>query len=232
MSSRQDDDDSNDDDSKDDDSNDDDVLFVPATGPGPRGPAPKDPRPRLDAGAKAGIAIGVILGVFIIGGLIYMYVRRRRRRNSQQRDLESGGLSTHQDLEAKGFNNLPKVPPKDEPEQVAYQHMGGGAPKYALSPLSIIGRPWPENLTVSTPSTEVEASAAYMFDGYRVAEAPAQRPVYEATIWEAPDTDRSGLLPVELPGSLPRGELSQSPTELTGENSPRTEDTGDKSRVA
>ncbi|CAN8100729.1 unnamed protein product [Discula destructiva] len=238
------------------DTDDDDDAVVPPPAPVPA-PTPTpastptpatviDPRPGLDDGAKAGIAIGVILGVMLIGGLIFMYLRRRwRRRQGQQRDhkLSPGDSSNMHKPEVTLLHNVGSSPTSHNAGHTAFNQRGGGGgePNSCVSTLSNSeADQWSRGArTVSTPSTE---AGSVSYDGFHnmahrsiklsptLDHRAVEAPVFENTIWEVADTDRSGLSPVELPAS--GSWCAQSPSELATDKGSETTGTGGFARTA
>ncbi|KAK2600744.1 hypothetical protein N8I77_010254 [Diaporthe amygdali] len=178
---------------------------------------------QLDTGSKAGIAIGVIVGVIFLGGAVFMYWRHRRRQRWQRRNKYSNNNSRDPN-EPNMTMNTHNLPPKS---------VGDSSPPLgSVSPPSTnpdAGRPWFDNGAGSTelPSREVQERDRVAGWVYEKAELSApkvgnptaaqQHPHYQYyqysnstelptagnQIHEIPETSACSYAPVELPAALP-----------------------------
>ncbi|KAL1876293.1 hypothetical protein Daus18300_002921 [Diaporthe australafricana] len=219
-----------DDDGIDTPDDDDDVVATPApttTDPATAttsatSTAVANPARQLDSKAKAGIAIGVIVGIIFLGGAVFMYWRHRRQRRWQRRNRYSNtnGRDPNEPQMAMATHNLP---PKS---------VGDSPPLGSVSPPSTdpdVGRPWFDNGLGSAelPSRETSQgngvacwvydkaelsapeaggpSAAQLHPHYQYHQYPdsTELPTAGNQIHEIPEASACSYAPVELPAAVP-----------------------------
>lgn len=152
-----------DDDGIDTPDDDDDDAAAPAPAPTTTGPATATTSAastetassarQLDTGSKAGIAIGVIVGVIFIGGAIFMYWRHRRQRRWQRRNKYDKN------------NNDNGYDPNRPPNMAMVTH---NIPPKSVSDSS------PPLGSVSPPSTNPDAGRAWFDNGPGSSELPSR----------------------------------------------------------
>lgn len=109
---------------------------------------------QLDTGSKAGIAIGVIVGVIFIGGAVFMYWRHRRQRRWQRRNRYDNNNN----------NNDNNYDPNKPPNMSMAAH---NIPPKSASDCS------PPLGSVSPPSTNPDAGRAWFDNGPGSSELPS-----------------------------------------------------------
>lgn len=184
-----------DDDGIDTPDDDDDGVVAPAPAPTTTDPATATTSAastetassarQLDTGSKAGIAIGVIVGVMFIGGAVFMYWRHRRRRRWQRRN------------KCDNKNNDNGYDPNRPPNMAMAAH--NIPPKSASDSSPPLG-------SVSPPSTNPDAGRAWFDNGPGSSELPSREAregdgvagwVYEKAELGAPEAGG-----VQAPGQL------------------------------
>ncbi|KAI3399432.1 hypothetical protein diail_6906 [Diaporthe ilicicola] len=188
-----------------------------------------NPARQLDTKSKAGIAIGVIVGIIFLGGAVFMYWRHRRRRRWQRRNQ---------------FSNT-NSPDRKEPQMAMATHnlppksAGDSPPLGPVSPPSAnldVGRPWFDNGPGSTelPSREAgdgDVAASWVYPkaelGAPEADGPAaaqrhshyqhhrysdstELPTAGSQIHEIPGPSACSYAPVELPAAVPEQSVRYS----------------------
>ncbi|KAH8757566.1 hypothetical protein F5883DRAFT_567470 [Diaporthe sp. PMI_573] len=227
-----------DDDGIDTPDDDDDVVAAPAPAPTTTDPATAttsatststaSPARTLDTGSKAGIAIGVIVFVIFLGGVVFMYWRHRRHRRWQRRDKNNNnnnndnGQYPNQPQMAMAAHNQPRKSFSDS-----------SPPLGSVSPPSTnpnAGRPWFDNGHGSSelPSREAregDGASGWVYEKAELSapeaggpQAPgqlhphqqyhqysnsAELPVAGNQIHEIPEASACSYAPVELPAPVP-----------------------------
>lgn len=185
--------------------------------------ATANPARQLDTKSKAGLAIGVIVGIIFLGGAICMYWRHRRQRRWQRRNqyTNTNGHGPNQRQMAMATHTLP---PKS---------VGDSPPLGFVSPPSTnpdVGRPWFDNGPGSTelPSRETShgngvagwvydkaelsapgaggpSAAAQLHPHYQYHQYPGstELPAAGNQIHEIPEASACSYAPVELPAAVP-----------------------------
>lgn len=155
-----------DDDGIDTPDDDDDVAPAPAPAPTTVDPATAttsaaststaSPARQLDTGSKAGIAIGVIVFVIFLGGVVFMYWRHRRHRRWQRRDKYNNDNNNNNNNNGQNSN---------QPNMVMAAH---NMPRKSLSDSS------PPLGSVSPPSTNPDAGRPWFDNGHGSSELPSR----------------------------------------------------------
>ncbi|POS80151.1 hypothetical protein DHEL01_v201451 [Diaporthe helianthi] len=176
---------------------DDDAVPAPAPAPATATATPSaattstaSPGRQLDTGSKAGIAIGVIVFVIFLGGVVFMYWRHRQRRRWERRNKDSNNNTT------TNYNNNYTRQYPNQPNMVMAAHNGprksgsdSSPPLGSISPPSTnpdAGRPWFDNghgssELLSRGARDSDGVAGWVNDkaelsapGVGVAQAPAE----------------------------------------------------------
>lgn len=232
-----------DDDGIDTPDDDDDAVAAPAPAPTTTDPATATTSAastetassarQLDTGSKAGIAIGVIVGVIFIGGAVFMYWRHRRQRRWQRRNKYDNNNNNNNNNDNGHDPNRPpnmamaahNIPPKSLSDS--------SPPLGSVSPPSTnpdAGRAWFDNGPGSSelPSREArdeEGVAGWVYDKAELSapeaggpQAPGQLhphhqyhqysnstelPTTGNQIHEIPEASACSYAPVELPAAVP-----------------------------
>lgn len=230
-----------DDDGIDTPDDDDDAVAAPAPAPTTTDPATAttsaaststaSPARQLDTGSKAGIAIGVIVGVIFLGGAIFMYWRHRRQRRWQRRNKYNNNNNNNNNDNGRDPNqpNMTMVA-----HNVAHKSVSDSSPPLgSVSPPSTnpdAGRPWFDNGHGSSelPSREAreeDGVAGWVYDKAELSAPEAggvqgggqlhpQHPFHHYSnstelptagnqIHEIPETSACSYAPVELPAAVP-----------------------------
>ncbi|KAG6367463.1 hypothetical protein INS49_001653 [Diaporthe citri] len=227
-----------DDDGIDTPDDDDDVVATPAPAPTTTDPATATTSAaatetassarQLDTKSKAGIAIGVIVGVIFLGGAVFMYWRHRRQRRWQRRNKYDNNNN------GNGYD--PNRPPNMSmaAHNIAHKSVSDSSPPLgSVSPPSTnpdAGRAWFDNGPGSSelPSGEAREGngvAGWAYDKAELsapesggAQAPGQLhphhqfhhysnstelPTAGNQIHEIPEASACSYAPVELPAAVP-----------------------------
>lgn len=226
-----------DDDGIDTPDDDDDVVAAPTAAPTTTDPATATTSAasteaassagQLDKGSKAGIAIGVVVGIIFIGGAVFMYWRHRRQRTWQRRNKYNNNNGNGHDRNRPPNMTMTahNVPPKSASDS--------SPPLGSVSPPSTnpdAGRAWFDNGPGSSelPSREAgqgDGVAGWVYDKAELSapeaggpRAPGQLhphhqfhyypdstelPTAGNQIHEIPETSACSYAPVELPAAVP-----------------------------
>lgn len=219
-----------DDDGIDTPDDDDDVVAAPTAAPTTTDPATATTSAastetassgrQLDTGSKAGIAIGVIVGIIFIGGAVFMYWRHRRQRRWQRQTQYNNNGNGHDPNRPPNMTmTAHNIPPKSGSDS--------SPPLGSVSPPSTnpdAGRAWFDNGPGSSelPSREAREAdgvAGWVYDKAELSapdaggpQAPgqlrhypdsAELPTAGNQIHEIPETSACSYAPVELPAAVP-----------------------------
>lgn len=226
-----------DDDGIDTPDDDDDVAAAPTPAPTATDPATATTSAastetasstrQLDTGSKAGIAIGVIVFVIFIGGVVFMYWRHRRQRRWQRRNKYDNNNDNGHDPNRPPNMAMTthNIPPKSVSDS--------SPPLGSVSPPSTnpdAGRAWFDNGPGSSElpdreAREMDGVAGWVYDKVELSapeagdpQAPGQLhphhqshhysnstelPTVGNQIHEIPETSACSYAPVELPAAVP-----------------------------
>lgn len=234
-----------DDDGIDTPDDDDDAVAAPAPAPAPTTTDPATATTsaastttasstrQLDTGSKAGIAIGVIVFVIFLGGVVFMYWRHRRGQRWGRRNKDNNNNNSNNNDNYNGqYPNQPNMAMATH--NVARKSVSDSSPPLgSISPPSTnpdAGRPWFDNGHGSSelPSREARDSdgvAGWVYDKAELsapeagsAQAPGhlhphhqyhqypnstELPTAGNQIHEIPEASACSYAPVELPAAAP-----------------------------